>query len=558
MALPHVFAPIKSQDFTLRPTTVHKKFVIQKSDLYSGSLPQTGSGYKIWEANYIGEHLKLGTESTYPTNSFDGTYKQIIWKSIDTQFYRFPYDKTATLEHANKRFTYKFLNYSASILTIPYMDFGESIKPGSVEITASGFNLTDDKNGNLYDVSLSTGSYSDRYNLVAYWGFNNEFRKTKNIGHESDFSKVEIPFESGIFQPDYSSVARNVHFIPGILLNETASSCALHVHESSILTPNRNEFNFTKNDDFTLSVWALFAPQSTGSRATIISKNSIIIEQVQGILDKPNKNNLIVPTFHVSTSTSYKPTDVFPYRLDVNPNGRINFERSDGISTLQLSGSTNLDDSNWHHFAVVKTGSNVILYEDGVAIRSGSDIRYNCHNRHSLMFGSDSLDGSINTFYGSFDEFRIYNKGLSPSTIATLADSSSLGAYQSSIVGNVFYRSGNVVVSSHHPKYNKLFSEPSWTLRYRGTHTIYTYEMLCRIPAGSFNLSLNSTWLKDPFSDLIIDQATGSLQEGALFPFATTIGYYNDARELIAVAKLNQPLQMRDDVNLNIIAQIDI
>lgn len=553
MAIPRVFHPIKPQDFTMRSLPVHKKFVIQRSDLYSGSLSQTGSGYRIWEGLYIGEKLKIGS-STYPTNSFDGTYKHIVWKSIDTQFYRFPNDPQATLEHSNKRFTYKHLDLTASIFAIPYMDFGESILPGSIEITGSGFNLTDDKNGNLYDVSLSTGSYSDRSDLVAYWGFNNLFRKVKNINDNSVFKKTKIDYESGVFDPEEGSVATELHLELGVPCNGTSSGIATTFNGGGyILTPNRNEFNFTKEDDFTISFWVNWLGGFGVQPGTIISKNTIITEQVYGNLDKYNQNDLIQKTWHVSQSTSRKETDIFPYRFEVSqPDNLVRFRRSDGTKTVHLSGSIDMDSSGWHHYATVKSGSNLYLYEDGTMIQSGPDVDYNPHNKHSLMFGADCFDLS-NPLIGNLDEIRIYNKGLNQATISTLADNSTMGMYQTSIVGNVFYRSGQLIVSSLNPRYNQVFNDPSWTVKYRGTHTIYQYEALVRIRAGDFNLTLNPTARQGPFSDLIISDMTGSLAEGACFPYATEIGYYNDARELLAVAKLNQALQMRDDVNINII-----
>lgn len=556
MAIPKVFHALKPGDFTMRPIQTHKKFVIQRSDLYSGSLPQTGSGYRIWEGLYIGEKLKIGS-STYPTNSFDGTYKHIVWKSIDTQFYRFPHDPQATLEHSNKRFTYKHLDLTASILAIPYMDFGESILPGSIEITGSGFNLTDDKNGNLYDVSLSTGSYSDRRDLVAYWGFNNLFRKTKNITDTVSFVKTKINYESGIFDPEEGSVASDLHLHLGVPLSLTSSGGAIHFDGGGyVLTPNRNEFNFTKEDDFTIAFWANWNGPIGAQNGSLISKNTLITEQSYGNLDKYNQNDLIQKTWHVSQSTEYRPTPVFPYNFEIeSTSGNVEFSRSDGTNTVHLSGSIDMDGAGWHHYATVKSGSNLYLYQDGAIVQSGSEVNYHPHNNYNLMFGLDDFAYTTRSkpFLGYLDEVRIYNKGLSTSTIATLADSSSMGMYQTSIIGNAFYKSGNIVVSSLNPKYNKVFQN-DFTIKYRGTHTIYQYEILARIAPGNFNLTLNPTARKSPFSDLLIDDMTGSLAQGALFPYATELGFYNDKRELMAVAKLNQALQMRDDVPINIIA----
>lgn len=524
--------------------------MIQRSDLYNGSEPQTGSGYKIWEGLYLGEHIKISS-SNYPTNSFDGSLKHLIWRSIDRNFYKFPFDPIATLEHTNRRYCSKFLNYSASIFAIPYLDMGEKVKVGSLQITSSNFNLTDDQNGNIYDVSLNTGSYSNKYNLVGYWGFNDELRKCKNIPHT--FEKTKINFHSSVFEPE-GSIAKNISLVAGVPLNNTGSGLSCYFYNSVILTENRNEFNFTKDDDFTISFWLKYEPNGSDAINTIISKNTLITEQTYGLLDHYNQNDQIEKVYHVSSSTAYKPIDIYPYRFEVNTStGLLTFRRSDGTNSCNLSGSIDLDDGKWHHYATVKSGSNLYLYQDGTIVQSGSEVKYNPHNNYNILFGNDGLE-STNSFLGNLDEIRFYNKGLSTSTIQTLCDSSSLGMYQSSIVGNIFYRSGNVVISSLDPKYNKVF-ERDFTLKYEGTHRIYEYETLVRIPKGSFNLTYNPTARKGPFTDLLIDEMSGSLETGGLYPYFHTVGLYNSNNELLAVGKLNQPIMSRPDVDINIIVQ---
>ena len=44
---------------------------------------------------------------------------------------------------------------------------------------------------------------------------------------------------------------------------------------------------------------------------------------------------------------------------------------------------------------------------------------------------------------------------------------------------------------------------------------------------------------------------------GTLKPYITTIGLYNDKTELIAVGKLAQPIQKRDDVDMNFVIRWD-
>lgn len=550
MAIPHVFAPVKPQDFNIRPVTVHKKYVLQQSDIYSGSMPISGSSYKIWEGLYIGEKLKISS-SLYPTNSYDGSLKHIVWKSIDARYYRFPNDPAATFEHSNTRFTRKELNYSASILSIPYMDTGVSILPGSVEMTASGFNFLDDKNGNIYDIAITTGSIPAKSDVVAYWGFNDLYRQAKNLPHTFELSSTRA--KSSHFEVQNESILKNITVQEGVLLNNTASACAAFFSgQSYIFTPHQDEFTFLKSDDFSISFWVKHQPTASGT-ATLISKSDIIQKQVYGYLDKINQNDLVVPTWHVSMSTEYEPTPIYPYKFEINSSNRLIFSRSDGKDILSLSGSISLNDGKWHHYATVKSGSNFYLYQDSAIIQSGSEVAYNPMNNHALMFGAKSFDYQ-NSFVGGLDEIRFYGKGLTTAQVQTLANSSSLQMYQSAVVGNVFYKNGTFVVSSYDSKYNKLFSN-NFTVRYRSTHTIYEYETLVRIKKGSFNLSQNPTMLKSPNSDLIIDDATGSLENGSLFPYATSIGLYNDKAELLAVAKFNQPIMMRDDVDINVLVK---
>jgi hypothetical protein len=115
-----------------------------------------------------------------------------------------------------------------------------------------------------------------------------------------------------------------------------------------------------------------------------------------------------------------------------------------------------------------------------------------------------------------------------------------------SIVGNAFYRSGKIVISSLDPKHNQILNQ-DWKLRYKGTHTIYEYETLVRIKKGTFNHTTNKTWLKAPNSDLIRDEATGSMR-----PYFTQINLFDSEGDLVAVGKMNQAIQTRNDVDINI------
>lgn len=563
MAIPTVFQPVRPQDFTITPITVHKRYVIQRTDLYSGSLPVTSSGYKVWTAVYTNERLKLGTPSqnNYPTNSFDGTYQHIIWKSIDAQYYRFPHDSYATLEHSNGRFTHKFLNYSASIIVCPQQDFGEGILPGSVTFDNDTHNihLQDDVNGNLYSINDSTASYSDPTGIVARWQFNDEFKNFKNISPDpSGYLATEIGsglhnYKSNNFSPDTPSIYKNVQFV-----NNTSTYYGTSIRfgsglSSYMFTDHRDEFNPT--GDFSISFW--FNAYSLASAIDILNKSNVVRTNELGSGWKENANGTKYYTEHYTSSLKNEPTPVYPYkfRYDVSTE-ELTYYRSNGINTISLSTTISPEDV-FKHVCVVKSGSLLTLYKDGVSAGTTSDLSDIPYNKHGIIFGSSDTNTTSSGDY-MLSEIRLYDYGLPSNQVATLAspDQSSI---QSQVVGNVFYKRGMIVISPINPSF-LLATDPTstWTLKYRNTHTIYQWETIVRIPKGSFNVSQNPTALQNPYTDLLKNEFTGSNPNVDLFPMCTSIGLYNDQKELMVVGKLSQPLKMRNDTDMNIIIKFDV
>ena len=172
--------------------------------------------------------------------------------------------------------------------------------------------------------------------------------------------------------------------------------------------------------------------------------------------------------------------------------------------------------------------------------------------------------GALNTLgdqglSGSLDEIRINNKALTETAIASLANNDYVtgSAYQTSVAGNVHYRNGQIVVSSNLPKYHNALgaggNRPGdWDVYYKGTHTIYENEVLVEVPAGHCNVTMNPTALIKADSDRLKRDFTGSLK-----PYITTIGLYNEEAQLLAIGKLAQPIQKRDDVDMNFIVRWD-
>lgn len=560
MAIPTTFSPVKPQDVSLIPIPVYKHFEISNS-----TVATTSSGYSLVEGVYTGVITPIGSPKSFndPTNSIDNSYQSVIWKSVDHLYYRSPYDIGKSFEHSNRRYTYKRLGISASYLSIPYNDHGEGIKPGSFSITSSfGYNIKEDSNGNLYDDSIDSGSFTNPRKLVSYWGFNDEFRKFKYT--YGTYGKAEMDYVSRVFEPDTKTIVKNAELQPGVKINNTSSAFGLGFDSTAYcLTRDRKEYSFDSSEDFTLSLWVKLPVSQSNTDSTvntIIGKKGVIFKEMYGLQDKYNQNNQIVQVEYLSASFVDESINVFPYFVgvynqsaDSSSYGKIIYQRSDGIRTLSLYSTSSLVDQDYVHVCVTRSGSLNSLYINGTLHDSGVDPTLNPLNKHSLIFGADN-QALRNSFSGSMDEIRIYNYACSPTTVSTLADNNSGSLYQTAVVGNIFYRRGNIILSSLNPKYQNTFRDSTWTANFKSQHTIYQYEVLCRAKKGSFNMTMNPSSFKHPNSDLYSDNMTGSM----LMPYATSIGLYTQNGELVAVGKPSQAVQMRGDVDINFIVRWDV
>ena len=172
-------------------------------------------------------------------------------------------------------------------------------------------------------------------------------------------------------------------------------------------------------------------------------------------------------------------------------------------------------------------------------------------------------------------------------------------------VGNIFYNAG-LIVMTRNPQQRLL---TNWDLSFKSTKTIYEHEYLLIVNEDEFNVSQNPTAVVEvgretllvPTSDgKIVGTVTnpgtkyirkksiletgdtldyrmgssynnaisggfehydlsGSLDSTGSFlsPFITTIGLYDDNCDLVAVAKLPQPIKSEPDIPVNFIVRFD-
>jgi hypothetical protein len=102
---------------------------------------------------------------------------------------------------------------------------------------------------------------------------------------------------------------------------------------------------------------------------------------------------------------------------------------------------------------------------------------------------------------------------------------------------------------------DNFITTPNLTCSFQSTTTIYESQYKCTLRQNEFNFSQNPTLISGSSnSGILYDFATGSYFN----PYITTVGLYNNNQELLAVAKLAQPIPISDVTDTNIIINLDL
>ena len=178
---PSVFRPIRSHDVHQRPFKAFKRYRLTRI----GNTPYVTQSAVYSDFRQDVREVADPRKITYLINK-DNSNQHVIWKSLKHRFYthggnNFP-------EHSLNNNTETTLFYSASTLSMPYMDVGERIKPGTVEVSSSWLsgntphqiNLLDDGEGNLRDTLIATQSFASSSHNIFYMSFNDQFTPFKH------------------------------------------------------------------------------------------------------------------------------------------------------------------------------------------------------------------------------------------------------------------------------------------------------------------------------------------------------------------------------------------
>ena len=121
--------------------------------------------------------------------------------------------------------------------------------------------------------------------------------------------------------------------------------------------------------------------------------------------------------------------------------------------------------------------------------------------------------------------------------------------------GDIIYEHGIITLTSASNTLLDSIITGSIDIQFESTVTIYESQYKCTLRQNEFNFSQNPTLISGSLnSGIIYDFATGSY----FTPYITTVGLYNNNHELVAVAKLSQPLPTSAVTDTTILVNLDL
>ena len=594
MGKPGVFKRINGQDQTITPFKVYKSWKYTNT----GSLQNDGIdllyALKPNQNVYSGNKVTLDTWQTFLDsgslliNNANNKEASVIWHSLNHLYYKRAGKPSETFGYADPYAIKRTLFNEAMVYSIPQRKFGESIKPGSVKLNyrnislnAISMSLIDDGKGNLIDTALSSSISKE----VLHLGFDS---MTYCSNYAANFNLTSsqqpgnlIEFQIDSINPNLTAKGNpwinNFSFLNNYYTSSIGSifnwgNDAFFTTASYIRIPNDDSFNFKQTDDFALSFWI-------GKYSNFPEIQQVISKRTTGngqyMVDKK------VYTGDVNYNSSQYPFDIyFPSGSGI-PANQIYCKNSNGNKITIVSGTFTTNTEN--HVVLQKTGSIFQLYIGGALVNQATlPSDGNFYNNSDLFIGSlvlDSNGNGYNSFKGTFDEFFIFNKGLTQNEINQLADTGSFSmTTNTNVVGNVFYEHGLIVISDPRPKYSSTgssatfnnfiynkntgltptnyFDNSKFSLEFNSTVTLYEHEYVCKLKDDEFNFTANPTIRLN--NDVNSQIPKSIVLNDSFAPYITTVGLYNDAGQLLVVGKLGTPIQKRDNVDTNIIIRFDI
>ena len=175
----------------------------------------------------------------------------------------------------------------------------------------------------------------------------------------------------------------------------------------------------------------------------------------------------------------------------------------------------------------------------------------------SNLFGEYLNPGSFNLATPS--------GSITDDTEGNLLFSSSIHLVSSKHIGNIIYEHGMAVIISesfnpYSSSFNSFIDNTDITCSFKSNITIFESQYKCTANPNEFLFTLNPTVISGSNScpENVTSKLYGFATGSYFTPYVTTVGLYNNDKELVAVGKLAQPLDMSDTTDTTILINLDL
>ena len=504
-------------------------------------------------------------------------FQRIIHKSIDHLYYKHFLDNNkAAFGSGNINKQDRILEDQAYVISLAQSKFGEAIMPGSVAVSMScevyvlsgsyapgvvvcPWNVVDDGFGNLF--ISGSGFYSPYGEFVggAFTNYTSSVTKPlagmwpqDDIYKYINASSINLTqsFNKGLWQMDalYTNVrATYLSGSLGGLLEEpdflgaawsftSTDSSSIQI-KTNVSSDYNQRYNF-ENDNFSISMIIKPSAEPTHTSGSMLITKQGPVEELR-IDENGNVYSQIVP-------------NKTPYRLLYDSGSLlIRFEKDSGNELFQLTSAISASVDSINHVVVTKSGSLYTLHVNNAieqSVASGSTtISDRLTSNLSNIFVGNSYTADQG-FDGVIDNIKIYRDTLTQNDVNILFHTLGVGNLY---VGNVYYNHGMIILSSIPAKFADILSVSS-----RGTHTIWETEISCTVSPGEFGMSCNPTLQE--YNAVYNQYVYRPFVTSSYFkPYITSIGLYDDYGNLLAIGKVNTPIQTPNNVDTTFIVRFD-
>ena len=120
------------------------------------------------------------------------------------------------------------------------------------------------------------------------------------------------------------------------------------------------------------------------------------------------------------------------------------------------------------------------------------------------------------------------------------------------VIGDIIYNQGQVIITKQGVG-SSYIPYISPYIAWKSNQPIYTYNVHCKVKDSELNFTYNPS---------AVTGSNGQLQSNvtgdSFTPYITTVGLYNDANELIAVAKTGRPIPKTKNTDMTFVIKLDL